>query len=362
MANEFPKILSGTILRKLLLSGIKFVSHNGKMFFQIKMPKLEGYVTTQVATAITNKDVDILDLNCCRVALGEDNIIPTLMLPANVKPIIESQRKFRQKGIEKISDIGIENGGENDLLLIPVIRRTCQGVKFGLMNSKYELVVEPQYDIIIGDCRKRGDLIKVGNRYQIQYKPDGQIYDKIKWGVMDSNGCLITDLCYASIVFSDDNKLLTLQRIENGGYEVIDIAGNSIVPPKEYEWIDGFDKGLSRVIKDGKWGIIDDYGTEVLPVVYGNIWNFYKKNRLSTTAMYNGEEVEIELHNLNPEIPPLPIKWKRRNDESCDNVEYWDKQTYEDYNGTYVQDVEGWSDQMIGDALDGEPDAYWNID
>ena len=72
--------------------------------------------------------------------------------------------------------------------------------------------------------------------------------------------------------------------------------------------------------------------------------------------------MEIELHNLNPEIPPLPIKWKRRNDEYCDNVDYWDKQTYEDYNGTYVQDVEGWSDQMIGDALDGEPDAYWNID
>ena len=35
---------------------------------------------------------------------------------------------------------------------------------------------------------------------------------------------------------------------------------------------------------------------------------------------------------------------------------------YYDDNGTYVQDVEGWSDQMINDALDGEPDAYWNID
>ena len=215
MEKEFPKILSGTILRKLLLSCVKFVSHNGKMFFQIKLPKQEGYgcVTTQAATAIANKDVNILDLNYCRVAVGEDNIIPALMLSADVKSIIESQRKFRQEGIEKISDIGVEN----DLLLIPVIKRTCQGVKFGLVNSKYELVVEPTYDIIIGDCRKKGDLLKVGKRYQIQYKPDGQIYDKIKWGVVDSNGCLITDLCYANIIFSDDNKLLTLQRIENGG-------------------------------------------------------------------------------------------------------------------------------------------------
>lgn len=42
--------------------------------------------------------------------------------------------------------------------------------------------------------------------------------------------------------------------------------------------------------------------------------------------------------------------------------ETYDDETYDEYNGTYVQDVEGWNDQMINDALDGEPDAYWNID
>lgn len=41
---------------------------------------------------------------------------------------------------------------------------------------------------------------------------------------------------------------------------------------------------------------------------------------------------------------------------------FYDRETYEDYNGYYVQDELGWSDQMIGDVLDGEPDAYWNID
>ena len=38
------------------------------------------------------------------------------------------------------------------------------------------------------------------------------------------------------------------------------------------------------------------------------------------------------------------------------------KRTYEYYNGSYAQDVEGWSDQDIDYALDGEPEAYWNID
>lgn len=36
--------------------------------------------------------------------------------------------------------------------------------------------------------------------------------------------------------------------------------------------------------------------------------------------------------------------------------------TYEEYNGSYVQDVMGYSDQDIDDAFDGDPDAYWNID
>ena len=40
----------------------------------------------------------------------------------------------------------------------------------------------------------------------------------------------------------------------------------------------------------------------------------------------------------------------------------YEQPTYERYNGSYAQDVEGWSDQDIDDVFDGEPDAYWNID
>ena len=41
---------------------------------------------------------------------------------------------------------------------------------------------------------------------------------------------------------------------------------------------------------------------------------------------------------------------------------YYEEQHYEEFAGTYVQDEMGWSDEMIYDALDGDPDAYWNID
>ena len=35
---------------------------------------------------------------------------------------------------------------------------------------------------------------------------------------------------------------------------------------------------------------------------------------------------------------------------------------YGEYAGTYAQDVMGYSDDVINDAFDGEPDAYCNID
>ena len=45
-----------------------------------------------------------------------------------------------------------------------------------------------------------------------------------------------------------------------------------------------------------------------------------------------------------------------------DYYDDYERPTYERYNGSYAQDVEGWSDQDIDDVFDGEPDAYWNID
>lgn len=49
-------------------------------------------------------------------------------------------------------------------------------------------------------------------------------------------------------------------------------------------------------------------------------------------------------------------------DYESDFDDYEPDETYENYNGSYAQDVEGWSDQDIDDVFDGDPDAYWNID
>lgn len=54
------------------------------------------------------------------------------------------------------------------------------------------------------------------------------------------------------------------------------------------------------------------------------------------------------------------IKMSKKNYESSNDYE--DKKTYENYRGSYAQDIEGYSDQDIDDIFEGDPDMYWNID
>ena len=55
-------------------------------------------------------------------------------------------------------------------------------------------------------------------------------------------------------------------------------------------------------------------------------------------------------------------------DNECEYDDYegysyeQDEPTYDKYNGSYAQDVMGYSDDDIDTIFDGEPDAYWNID
>ncbi len=159
--------------------------------------------------------------------------------------------------------------------------------------------------------------------------------------------------------------------VENKAHQwgVIDSKGSIIVPYGKYGWIDGFDSGLARVrthmYPDGrksllsmyKWGIINEDGEEVLPLIYDNIWNFLGKNRFSTRVEIKGKASEVYFHDLNPELPI------RKSCESHHSDNYDDYGTYYDeYAGSYAQDVMGYSDDVINDAFDGDPDAYWNID
>lgn len=170
------------------------------------------------------------------------------------------------------------------------------------------------------------------------------------------------------------NSNITTVQDYQGNWGAIDNQGNVIVPFGKYEWIDGFQNGLARVIafekedkekpKDGSYlsrmksfgcgtngGIINEDGEEVLPTKY-DVWRFYGKNYPTIRYSTDKKKYCVRYESLNPSL------FSHRDNYDRDDYET----RYGKYEGSYAQDVEGYTDEMIDDAFDGEPDAYWNID
>ena len=283
----------------------------------------------------------------------------------------ENWVKHCENGIKVIVNVKDYNPTIEERILIPfIVEHNSKGEhnKMGLLNKEGEIVVEPFYDIILDDCYYNNDLIRVGKLFPYGYECKSNrvsSYVRYKYQVINTKGELITDREHDSISISSDKKFLTIQD-RHKGYAVYDIDGKEIVPFGKYDWIDGFDQGLARVkigkITNGmrdtenKWGIINNKGQEVLPLEYDNIWNFFGKNRFSTKTIKDGVEKDIYFHDLNPDLPrhkTFRILHDTSQSYGCH---------YGEFEGSYAQDVMGYSDDVINDAFEGDPDAYWNID
>lgn len=194
------------------------------------------------------------------------------------KKKIEELMNLEYANVRVLVDIDDYNISDDIRLLIPFSYYQY----YGLMNQKGEVVVEPKFDRIIDSCHQKSDVIRVGIHYTYGVNRTTATYLRTKWGLVDSEGNFILEPEYRGIGVSTDNRTFTLQH-NDGQYEVVNIDGKVIVPKGKYSWIDSFDNRLARVnFFDGenKWyGIIDDLGNEVLPLVYSNIWNFFNKNR-----------------------------------------------------------------------------------
>lgn len=261
-----------------------------------------------------------------------------------------------EDGVKIIVNVKDYNPAKEERLLIPFISKMYPN-KMGLLNKEGEVVLEPQYDTILGDCYFSDDLIKVGTLFPYAFarkSGSASAYVRYKYQLVNAKGKIITDKKYDRILISSDKKFITVQNICEG-YAVYDIAGTEIVPFGKYAWIDGFEHGLARVIGT-KCGIINNKGQEVLPLEYDDIWNFFGKNRFSTKTIKDGVEKDIYFHDLNPDLPrheTFRILHDTSQSYGCH---------YGEFEGAYAQDVMGYSDDVINDAFEGDPDAYWNTD
>lgn len=281
------------------------------------------------------------------------------------------QINFNTRVIIAISDYNFDS---DKRCLIPF----QMGPKFGFINKEKQIIIPPQFDIVLDDFYNENSLVRVGIHTAKAYErktmnPTTSVI--IRYGILKADGTFLVPIEYEGIAKPIWSNRYTL-RSNSKGYAVIDYSGNIIVPFGKYDYIDGFDSGLARIKagrtsnglinSDSLWGIIDENGNENLKLEYTNIWNFYGKDR-TCTKVIKPDGKEFEFHFSDRTLRYFGYQRDKdkefedgmRNYRSlCDYRE----STYEEYNGTYAQDVMGYSDQDIDDAFEGDPEAYWNID
>ena len=164
-------------------------------------------------------------------------------------------------------------------------------------------------------------------------------------------------------------------------YSVVDADGNTIVPYGYYLYISPFRYGLARVktgdrfmgqrVFDGslpeealeyKWGIIDSNGKEVVLPVYDYIRGFDKSRQKVIPAIKDGHNCMLSLEGLSKVYDAVHNEPIRSRGFFSSLKSTRPHEHYDEFEGTYAQEVEGYSDEDIYDAFDGEPEAYWNID
>jgi len=252
-----------------------------------------------------------------------------------------------------------------------------QGSKIGFVNKNAEIMIPASYQFVLDDFYHEKSLVRVGETYGVAFERKTStpaVYLRERYGLLKTNGELLLPIEYESIAMPIFSNRIVL-RSYGKGYAVIDFNGNIIVPFGKYNYIDGFDTGVARVKRgkntnglresDAKWGIIDENGNEVLEPIYKNIWNFYNK-ALQYTRVESDDKI-FEFHFSHHQLMPCGCQQEKEAEikRGMDNfraLQEYRESTYEEYNGSYAQDVMGYSDQDIDNAFDGEPDAYWNID
>lgn len=93
------------------------------------------------------------------------------------------------------------------------------------------------------------------------------------------------------------------------------------------------------VSKNQKFGVLNDFGTSLLPCEYDVVSNISGRN---IEAIKDGISYNIERHDL---VPPKEKPF------------FYEQKHYNRFGG-----YQGYSDEDIDTIFDGDPSAYWNID
>ena len=143
-------------------------------------------------------------------------------------------------------------------LLIPFVN--TKG-KIGFYNNNRELVCEPDFDAIFGDCKSEQDVIIVGQAKTVGYtRANGEvaIYEHLKYGVVERTGKLLLEVKYNRIYTNSECSAFVV--CIGRKYGVMDRDGKETIPLGLLER----NACLKKALNDKYWGV-DEYGHYKLP-------------------------------------------------------------------------------------------------
>lgn len=162
-------------------------------------------------------------------------------------------------------DYDVEKLGDANYFLL------MQGNKYGIIDKKGNILIDPVYDIIeIPNPTK--DIFICKNNYNVDTKEyNVQVFNKNKEPILYQY--YIVEAIPLNNVEQNGNYEKSILRYKSEGlYGITDINGNKITDPI-FETIDGFEynEGLLLVKKSGKYGIINMNGAVIIKNKYDEI-------------------------------------------------------------------------------------------
>ena len=137
--------------------------------------------------------------------------------------------------------------------------------KYGITNSKEEVVIEPQYDgIIIPNPNRAVFLCKNGEESKVINAKNEEIFQKYQ----NVEAVKLENIISETPVYVRN----VLKYEKDGKYGLIDMAGEEIVKPK-YDEISslGYKQGQILIKEKEKYGIIDSQGNTIIKPIFDSI-------------------------------------------------------------------------------------------
>jgi len=158
-----------------------------------------------------------------------------------------------------------------DGVSVACIKVSKQVSKCGLINKEGKFVVNPQFDSI-GEFSEGLAAVSIGER------------EKSRWGFINKEGKLIIEMQFidavpfceygCSLQFKDGLAAIKMPG-DDGKFGFIDKLGKFVISPK-FERVSDFSEGLAPAMLDGKAGYINKSGEFVISPKFGAAYQFYE--------------------------------------------------------------------------------------